>query len=98
MGRVARKVSHSFMNLEQQIEKEWDEVKDLFKWSDALETAAGERVCMLNISSYLSEHGYPFTAVIDYGSEIAVETYNEKGEWNAGVMHPMNIVLKKPKA
>ena len=53
---------------------------------------------MLNISSYHSEQGYPYTALIDYGSEIAVETYNEKGEWNVGVMHPMNIVLKKPKA
>lgn len=86
------------MDLELQLEQEWERVRDLFKWSDHLETIAGDRVCMLNISSYHSEQGYPYTALIDYGSEIAVETYNEKGEWNVGVIHPMNIVLKKPKA
>lgn len=35
-----------------------------------------------------------YVALIDYGSEVGVETYNEAGEWNIGVLHPLNIVVK----
>ena len=53
---------------------------------------------MLNMDSYMEHEGYSFVAVIDYGNEIAVEIYNDKGEWNIGDSeHPLNIVVKPHK-
>jgi hypothetical protein len=37
---------------------------------------------------------YTYLAMIDYGSAVGVETYNEAGEWNVGVDHPLNIIEK----
>jgi hypothetical protein len=51
-------------------------------------------VAMLNMDSYMLHEGYTYVAMIDYGNEVGVETYNEAGEWNVGVLHPMNIIKK----
>ena len=49
---------------------------------------------MLNMDSFMLHEGYCYVALIDYGSEVGVETYNEAGEWNVGVAHPLNIIKK----
>lgn len=82
------------MELNLRLKQEWEQARGLYEWSECLETRAGERVCILNIPSYLSNDGYPLTALIDYGSEFAVEFYNENGEWNVGKTSPLDIVLK----
>ena len=86
------------MNLEQRIKKEWTAVKGRFEWSDCLETVAGERVSMLHLPSPSAEQGYPYLAIVDFGTEIGMESYNAQGEWNVGVKHPMNLRLKTPES
>ena len=75
--------------------KEYAEKKSKIVWSEALTTLSGCRVALLNMDSYMEQQGYEYVAVIDYGNEVAVETYNANGEWNDGVLdHPLNIVVK----
>tara|TARA_R110000737_G_scaffold279706_1_gene286386 strand:- start:160 stop:423 length:264 start_codon:yes stop_codon:yes gene_type:complete len=84
------------MNTEDLIKKEWDEKSSVVVWSETLQTVSGCRVAMLNMDSYMLHEGYAYVAMIDYGNEVGVETYNEAGEWNVGVLHPMNIIKKTP--
>lgn len=74
--------------------KEYERKDSRIVWSETLETRSGARIAMLNMDSHLKDEGYPYVAVIDFGSEVAMETYNERGEWNEGVDHPLNIVVK----
>lgn len=75
--------------------KEYAEKKSKIVWSEALATLSGCRVALLNMDSYMEQQGYEYVAAIDYGNEVAVETYNANGEWNDGVSdHPLNIVVK----
>jgi hypothetical protein len=78
------------------MKKEYEGRASKVVWSDTLQTRAGSRIAMLNMDSYMEHEGYSYVAFIDYGNEIAVETYNDNGEWNCGdADHPMNIVEKK---
>jgi len=75
--------------------KEYAEKLSKIVWSETLTTLSGCRVALLNMNSYGEHQGYDYVAAIDYGNEVAVETYNENGEWNDGVSdHPLNIVVK----
>jgi len=78
--------------------KEYDRRNSRIVWSETLQTRSGARIAMLNMDSYMEHEGYSFVAVIDYGNEIGIEIYNDKGEWSVGDSeHPLNIVVKPQK-
>ena len=82
------------MSVEFLIKEEWRARQSGVVWSETLQTVSGCRVAMLNIESSMLDDCYTYMAMIDYGSEVGVETYNEAGEWNVGVDHPLNIIEK----
>ena len=82
------------MSVEFLIKEEWRARQSGVVWSETLQTVSGCRVAMLNIESKMLDDCYTYMAMIDYGSEVGVETYNEVGEWNVGVLHPLNIIKK----
>jgi hypothetical protein len=84
------------MDTEDLLQTEWDKRASVVVWSETLQTLSGCRIAMLNMDSFMLHEGYCYVALIDYGSEVGVETYNKAGQWNVGVLHPLNIIKKTP--
>jgi len=65
------------------------------KWSTTLRTKSDCRVAPISSDSLMHSHmgelGYPHVFLIDFGHEICIESYNDDGEWNVGVDHPLNL-------
>mgnify|MGYP003636053507 CR=1 FL=1 len=85
------------MDIESYIRHQTDLGHNDIKWSETLQTKSKDRVALIKANSKMdsdmADFGYPYIFLIDFGSELTVESYNAEGEWDVGVDHPLNLEL-----
>tara|TARA_B110000093_G_scaffold113551_1_gene121753 strand:- start:625 stop:969 length:345 start_codon:yes stop_codon:yes gene_type:complete len=59
-------------------------------WSTALQTADGERICI--ISKCNPSDDYPILCLIDYGTEVGCDTYTVAGDYDIGVSSQRTLI------